>query len=119
MTSKKRIQINSKVINMGEGLKSFVGRKADKEIKFMGDTLKISKLSVHQVMEIQNMAKAAGDDENANFDLLKQVIKYAADGGENLSDEDFDSFPIDDLSKLSNDIMKHSGMTQQAGNDKK
>ena len=41
---------------------------------------------------------------------LKMVIAKGAEKGDELSDEDFDSFPIDDLSKLSNEIMKYSGM---------
>mgnify|MGYP003571979164 CR=1 FL=1 len=110
MTSKKRIQINSKVSKMSEGLSSFVGKKQKKDVAFMGDKVTIYKLNVTQVMEIQDMAKGAGEDEDANFNLLKAVIRMATVGAAEMSDEDFDSFAIDDLSKLSGEIMKFSGI---------
>ena len=117
MISKKPIVINSEV-NKVSGLKSFVGKKREKAVDFMGDKIPVTKLTVSQVMEIQEKATDAGEDERANFDLLKQVIRYGAEGGEELSDEDFDSFPLDDLSKLSAEIMKHSGISQEKGKGK-
>ena len=95
---------------MSNSLKDMVGKRLTKNTKFMNENITITKLSVSEVLEIQNAAKEAGEDEAANFDVLKKVIRIAAEGGEDLTDEDFDQFPIDDLSKLSTEIMKHSGM---------
>src|SRR5210317_1961291 len=118
MSSKKPIVINSEV-NKVAGLKSFVGKKQEKLIDFMGSKIPILKLTVAQVIEIQEKAKSAGEDEQLNFDLLKDVIRYGAEDGEQLSDEEFDSFALDDLSKLSQAIMKHSGIqAEQQGKGK-
>jgi hypothetical protein len=37
------------------------------------------------------------------------------EGGDDLDDTDFDNFPMEELSKLSNEIMKYSGLGQEAG----
>jgi hypothetical protein len=37
------------------------------------------------------------------------------EGGEDLTDEDFETFPMDELSKLSTEVMKFSGIGQDAG----
>jgi hypothetical protein len=100
---------------MAEGIKSLVGRKMTKSVKFMGEDIKISKLSVSEVLEIQEKAKGIEGNEEASFDVLRTVIRSAVDGGEDLSDQDFDTFPMDELTKLSNEIMKFSGIGQEAG----
>ena len=48
--------------------------------------------------------------KNAGFDLLKKVIRLSVEGASDLSDQDFDTFPMDELSKLSNEIMRFSGI---------
>lgn len=93
-------------------IKTLVGKKQTKTVKFMNEDVKISKLSVAQVLEIQNKAKAIEADESKGFDVLKIVIMSAVEDGDTLSDEDFDSFPMDELSKLSAEIMKFSGLTE-------
>ena len=115
MTSRNKIQISSKVTNMSEGLQSLVGKKSTKDHTIMGQKIEISKLTVAEVLEIQDMAKEAGEDEKANFELLRTVIRKSAKGAENMSDDDFDGFPIDELSKLSAAIMEFSGMGKQKG----
>lgn len=111
MTSNLNIPKISKANNMSEkGIKSLVGRKMTKPIKFMGEEVKISKLSVSEVLEIQEKAKGGEVDESTGFDLLKRVIKMSVEGASDLSDQDFDTFPMDELSKLSNEIMKFSGI---------
>lgn len=115
MTSKPNIPKISKVNNMSEGIRSLIGRKMTKDVKFMGESVKISKLSVAEVIEIQNKAKALEGNEAEGFNVLKTVIRSAVDGATELSDEDFDGFPLDELSKLSNEIMKFSGIGQEQG----
>lgn len=115
MTSKLNIPKISKVNNMSEGIKGLVGRKMTKNVKFMGEDVKISKLSVSEVMEIQERAKALEKDESEGFNILKTVIRASVDGAKDLTDQDFDNFPLDELSKLSNEIMKFSGIGQDQG----
>jgi len=100
---------------MSEGIKGLVGRKMTKNVKFMGEDVKISKLSVSEVMEIQERAKALEKDESEGFNILKTVIRASVDGAKDLTDQDFDNFPLDELSKLSNEIMRFSGIGQDQG----
>lgn len=99
---------------MAEGIKGLVGRKMQKTIKFMNEDVKIQKLNISQVLEIQEAAKTVKEGDSG-FDLLKKVISMSVENGNELSDEDFDTFPMDELSRLSNEIMKYSGISQDQG----
>lgn len=105
----------SKENKMADGIKGLVGKKMTRSIKFMGEDLKISKLSVAEVMEIQDKAKSLEKEDSAGFDVLKTVIRSAVDGGSDLTDQDFENFPMDELSKLSTEIMKFSGIGGDQG----
>jgi hypothetical protein len=106
-----------KVSNMSDvkGIKALVGQRMTKTVKFLGSDVKISKLSVNEVLEIQAKAKDIEKDDTAGLELLKTVIRSAVEGGAELDDEEFNNFPMDELSKLSNEIMKYSGIGQEAG----
>ena len=83
--------------------------------KFCGETVKIRKLTVDQVAQIQKLAKIvdnskeSDENENASRNLLETMIKAGVGEFEEFSSEDFGSLPIDELSKLSNAIMRYSG----------
>jgi hypothetical protein len=98
-----------------EGIRGLVGKKMYKDVKFMGDNLKINKLSVSEVLFIQEKAKNISENDSEGFEILKTVIRSAVEGATELSDDDFNNFPLDELSKLSNEIMKFSGIGEQAG----
>ena len=95
--------------------KGLVGKKMTKTVKFMGEDVKISKLSVAEVLDIQTKAKTADDSETEGFAVLKTVLRAAVEGAQDIADQDFNSFPMDELSKLSTEIMKFSGIGQEAG----
>lgn len=97
------------------GITSMVGKRITKKVKFMNEDITISKLSVAEVMAIQASAKSVEKDETQGFEVLKTVIRSSAEDADKLSDGDFDGFPMDELSKLSNEIMKFSGIGQDAG----
>jgi len=92
------------------GIKSLVGKKMSKTIKFMGQDVVINKLSVAQITEIQDAAKAIEADQSKGFDVLRVVIRASVDEGDQLTDDDFNGFPMDELSKLSTQIMEFSGV---------
>ena len=98
-----------------KGIKGLVGRKMTKAVKFMGQEVTISKLSVAEVLNIQEKAKTIAENESEGFEILKTVIRSGVEGGSDLADEDFDNFPLDELSALSNAIMKFSGIGENAG----
>jgi hypothetical protein len=103
-----------KEIKMSElkGIKNLVGQKMTKTVKFLNSDIKISKLTVAEVLEIQSKAANIEKDDTAGLELLKTVIRSAVEGGADLDDSEFDNFPMDELSKLSNEIMKYSGLGQ-------
>lgn len=98
--------------------KDLVGRKMTKSVKFMGEDVKIAKLSVSEVLAIQNAAKDAESDEVKGFNILKKIIKSSVEGADALAEDDFDGFPMDELSKLSTEIMKFSGISGEEGKGK-
>lgn len=100
---------------MSTGIKALVGRKMTKNVKFMGEDVKISKLSVAEVMDIQTKAKELETNDAAGLEVLKVVITAAVEGAKDLSDDDFANFPMDELSKLSAEIMKYSGIGAEQG----
>jgi hypothetical protein len=92
--------------------KDLVGKRMSKEVTFMGEKIKISKLSVAEVMAIQEAAKDADTSEIKGFAILRQILKASVEDAATTEDEAFDGFPMDELSKLSNEIMKFSGIGQ-------
>ena len=96
-------------------IKSMVGKKMTKEVTFMSEKVTISKLSVSEVMDIQSKAKGLTENSEEGFSILMTVIQSAVNGGKELTEEDFNGFPMDELAKLSEEIMKFSGIGTNAG----
>lgn len=109
-----KISKDNKMADEQKGIRGLVGRKMTQNTKFLGTDVVISKLSVSQVLEIQEAAKTTTESEDQGLELLRKVIRMAVEGAETLTNEDFNGFPMDELSKLSTAIMKFSGI---AGND--
>jgi len=94
------------------GFKALVSKRMLKKVTFMGEEVEIGKLSVRTVMEIQAKARVV-DEEDNGMAMLRMVIKAAIPESEELSDEDFESFPMDELGSLSNNILKFSGINPE------
>lgn len=105
-----KVNVMTEVVAVKTGLKAMVGRRMTQKVKFMDSDVMISKLSVSEVMDIQEKAKELGESEDAGIMLLMQVIGNSVEGGRDLTEEDFRTFPMDELTKLSNAIMKFSGI---------
>ena len=90
----------------------FLGAKVTKKVKFMGQDLDITKLSISQVMQIQEQVKTLEDSksEEDNLRLLATVVKFGASDLVDLSQEEINSFAMDELTNLSTEIMKFSGL---------
>jgi hypothetical protein len=101
--------------NISSTFRQLASKKMTKPFKFMGEDIKISKLNVSEVLEIQAKAKDLEKDDSKGFDVLKTVIRASVEGADELTDEEFDQFPMDELSKLSNEIMKFSGLGTDQG----
>lgn len=96
-------------------IKTLIGKRMTKEVNFMGEKVKISKLSVLEVTKIQEEAKDIEANPDKGFDVLKTVIRSAVEDAGALTDEEFENFPMDELSKLSTEVMKFSGIGGDAG----
>lgn len=85
----------------------------------MDDEVEVRKLSVSEVFKVQELVKKQSkkSDDASQLGLLRDVIRLAVVGAESLSDEDFDQFPLGELSNLSNNILAFSGLGDaEAGN---
>jgi len=94
-------------------MKKFIGKKLTKEVEFMDGTVEIKVLTVGDVRAIE--AKSKEQEEGGDqLDVLRFVMRLAVVDAEDMTDEDFDGFPVTELTKLSESIM---GMSQaDAGN---
>lgn len=92
-------------------MKHLVGKKLTKKIKFLNDEVTIKKLSITEVMELQEAYNSA---EGKETEILLKVIRLAVEGASELSDQEIESFPLDELATLSNEIIKFSGMDKAA-----
>ena len=101
---------NLKVNNMSN---RFATLRATKKYKFLNLEIDIQKLSVADVQKVQEEAKAADavkDDADANLRLLVTVIRLGVPEMAEMSDEEIFALPLEDLSALSTEITKYSGL---------
>jgi hypothetical protein len=91
-------------------MKKLVGKSMTKKTKFLGEEIVIKKLSVAQVMELQAKFKETENSEDNSMEILKTVIRQSTEDGDQLSDEEFNEFPVEELSNLSAEILKFSGL---------
>lgn len=99
-------------------MKHLVNKVVSEKVPFMGDKVEVRKLTVGQVMELQGVINAAAKstDEDSQLKLLCDIIKVAVVGADELADEDFKTFPISELTGLSEHIMRLSGLGGSEGN---
>jgi len=101
-------------------MKHLVGKAITEKVPFMGDEVEVKKLTVGEILSLQKVIAKVGNSEDAakQIGLLREIIKVAVLGADELSDEDFDTFPIEELNKLSTKVMALSGLSgdEEAGN---
>jgi hypothetical protein len=93
-------------------MKKLVGKKVTKKVDFMGDKVEIIQLSLNQVKEVQKIVKASQETKNEEdqFGLLRDVIRISVIGADELTDEDFNTFPVAELNNLVNSVLEYSGL---------
>lgn len=101
-------------------MKHLVG-KTQKTVKvpFLGETVEVKKLTVSQVKEFQLQLEEIKKEESsdAGLGVQRTIIKMAVVGAEDLSDEELDSFPLDDIVTLAQKILELAGVRSAEGND--
>jgi hypothetical protein len=95
-------------------MKDLIGKRISKKIKFMGEELTMYKLTVDEVVALQAESKTLTEDSTDGIRVLRKIIQTAIEGATDISDEDFNKFPMQELSNLSGEIMKFSGMGDDA-----
>jgi len=94
-------------------MKKFIGKKLTKQVEFMDDTVEIRVLTVGDIRAIEAKSKEQ-TEESDQLEILRFVLRLSVVDAEDMTDEDFDGFPVTELTKLSESIM---GMAQgDAGN---
>lgn len=95
---------------------------------FMGqkNSVEIRKLSAQEVLDFQSYVKSVAPKEDAEnqeaesgFAIQFYLIKKTVNGADDISDEELKSFPLEDLSRLTEEILKFSGLdtSKSEGND--
>lgn len=90
----------------------FANLKSTKKYKFITLDIELTKLSVSDVLAIQEEAKAITEqaDDAANIRLMLNVIRKGVAEMKDMSDAELLDLPMDELSALSAEIMKFSGL---------
>jgi hypothetical protein len=93
-------------------MKHLVGRTITEKVTFMGEEVEVKKLTVNEVFKIQDLIKKSQNKKNEYDDisLIKDVIRLAVTGAAEITDEDFNSFPVGELTQLSEKIMSIAGL---------
>lgn len=100
-------------------MKHLVGKVITQKVPFMGDEVEVRKMSVKEVLEVQKIVDKAtkSKSDTAQLGLLRDVIRLAVVGADELTDVEFDGFPIGELNELTNAILAFSGLGEpEAGN---
>jgi hypothetical protein len=93
-------------------MKHLVGKSITEKVDFMGEELQVKKLTVNEVFKIQDLIKRSQNKKQDYDDiaLIKDVIRMAVTGANEISDEEFNSFPVGELTSLSESIMNIAGL---------
>ena len=93
-------------------MKHLVGKNPTKEVDFNGGKVKIRKLSAAAVRHIQSMAKENGDEPTTEqqMALMRYAIDSSVEGAKDVTAEEFEDFPLEELNSLSAAILEFSGM---------
>jgi hypothetical protein len=98
-------------------MKQFLGKTQTRKVKFMDGEVKVKLLTVGDARAIEDATKTQiglPEEKQDQLAILRFVMRLAVVGAEELTDEEFDQFPVTELTRLSEEIMGGFG---QAGND--
>jgi hypothetical protein len=102
-------------------MKKLLGKVKTITVPFMGDeTVEVAQLTVAQVKDFQKELEAAKADEgeDSGVRIQRAIIRMAVVGAKELTDEELDSFPLVELTKLTQKILELAGVTGGGeGND--
>lgn len=82
-----------------------------KKVSFLEQEVEVKQLTVKGVKDLQNaLDTTKGADDLGGLKTLSIIFKATVVGAEDMKDEEFELFPIQALTKLSNDILEFNGL---------
>jgi len=96
-------------------MREFLGNGRIFDLPFMGGNVKASKLTVGQVESVKEIAKGIASGESDELDSVRYIIRASVEGASDLTDEELDSFALEEITNLAEKIIEISGL----GQDKK
>jgi len=92
-------------------LRALISDRQSKTVNFMTKKLRINKLTLTECTDVQKQAQTIdAEDPSKAFDLLKHIVRIGVPMAADFTDDDFGHFPMDDLNKLSDEVLKYAGM---------
>jgi len=92
-------------------LRELINKRTTKTVPFLGAKIEINKLTLAECQEIQRLASETNaEDPTKGFELLRHVITVGVPAAADFNEDDFANFPMDDLNKLSDEVLKYAGM---------
>ena len=91
-------------------MRQFVGKNQKHKLKFMDGEVEAKALTVGQVKEVQRIAKNIVEGDGNDLDAVMYVIRVSVDGASDLTNEEFESFSIEEIKNLSEEILAVSGL---------
>lgn len=102
-------------------MKHLVGFKQKTvKVPFMEtETVEVKKLTVAQVKDFQSQLESIKEKDSAEsgLDIQRTIIRMAVVGAEDLTNEELDSFPLDEIVNLAQRILELAGVRASEGND--
>jgi len=95
-------------------MRDLIGRRVSKKVKFLDEQITIHKLTVDEVLTLQEAGKTIDEEGNQGLLVLRKIIRASIPEAEDITDEEFNKFPMADLAALSTEIMKYSGIGEEA-----
>ena len=80
-----------------------------KNVPFLDQEVQIKQLTVRGVRDLQATLDKYKDDITG-LKTLSAIFKATVVGAEDMKDKDFEDFPIQSLTKLSNEILVYNGL---------
>jgi len=92
-------------------LRELINVRTTKTVPFLGQKIEINKLTLAECTEIQKLAsEITPETPEKGFELLRHVITVGVPAASDFNEDDFNNFPMDDLNKLSDEVLKYAGM---------
>jgi len=99
-------------------MKHLKGKKITKDIDFMGETVKVKKLSVNEVLSVQAVINklSKSKDDKAQLAIVRELLRTTVEGAEDMTDDEFNEYPLAELTSLVEKCLEFSGMGNSQGN---